>query len=181
MARIHVLTGGNPFFLGEVARVVGARPDRGRVPEELRTLLRRRSADLSDDALEALQVAAVVGREFNFRVLERTSGLGVARLLDVLAEAEAAGVIAGDPADPRRYAFVHELVRETLYDDLAAARRLELHRTIGGVLEELYANDLEPHLSEIAHHLALAAPVGDAGGGGLPRAGGRPGRQPGRL
>ena len=29
------------------------------------------------------------------------------------------------------------------------------------MLEELYANDLDPHLSEIAHHLALAAPVGD--------------------
>jgi hypothetical protein len=160
VSRIHVLTGGNPFFLGEVVRVVAHDP-MGRIPEELRTLLRRRMADLPDDAVEALHVAAVVGREFNFRVLERTSDLGVARLLDVLAEAEAAGVIAEDPAIPRRYAFVHELVRETLYDDLAAAKRLELHRTIGGVLEELYRNDLDPHLSEIAHHLALAAPVGD--------------------
>jgi hypothetical protein len=160
VARVHVLTGGNPFFLGEVARVVAHDPT-GRVPEELRTLLRRRTANLPGDALEALQVAAVVGREFNFRVLERTSGLGVARLLDVLAEAEAAGVIAEDPATPRSYAFVHELVRETLYDDLAAAKCLELHRAIGGVLEELYRNDLDPHLSEIAHHLELAAPVGD--------------------
>jgi AAA ATPase domain len=160
VARLHVLTGGNPFFLGEVVRVVAHDPA-GRVPEEVRTLLRRRMADLPDDAVGALQVAAVVGREFNLRVLERTSGLSVARLLDVLAEAEDAGVIAEDPAVPRRYAFVHELVRETLYDDLAAAKRLELHRTIGGVLEELYRNDLDPHLSEIAHHLALAAPVAD--------------------
>jgi hypothetical protein len=160
VARIHVLTGGNPFFLGEVVRVVAHDP-MGRIPEELRTLLRRRMADLPDDAVEALHVAAVVGREFNFRVLERTTELAVARLLDVLGEAEAAGVIAEDPAIPRRYAFVHELVRETLYDDLAAAKRLELHSTIGGVLEELYRNDLDPHLSEIANHLALAAPVGD--------------------
>ena len=160
VARIHVLTGGNPFFLGEVVRVVAHDP-MGRIPEELRTLLRRRMADLPDDAVEALHVAAVVGREFNLRVLERTSELGVARLLDVLADAEAAGVVAEDPATPRRYAFVHELVRETLYDDLAAAKRLELHGTIGGVLEELYRNDLDPHLSEIANHLALAAPLGD--------------------
>ena len=155
-----MLTGGNPFFLGEVVRVVAHDP-MGRIPEELRTLLRRRMADLPDDAVEALHVAAVVGREFNLRVLERTSELGVARLLDVLADAEAAGVVAEDPATPRRYAFVHELVRETLYDDLAAAKRLELHGTIGGVLEELYRNDLDPHLSEIANHLALAAPLGD--------------------
>ena len=30
------------------------------------------------------------------------------------------------------------------------------------MLEDVYRNDLDPHLSEIAHHLALAAPVGDA-------------------
>ncbi|MBA3263236.1 MAG: AAA family ATPase [Thermoleophilaceae bacterium] len=183
-ARLHVLTGGNPFFLGEVVRLVahdtlldgGAALDpMGRVPEEVRTLLRRRIADLPQDAVEALRVAAVVGREFNFRVLERTCRVSVARLLDVLAEACDAGVITEDPAFPRRYAFVHELVRETLYDDLAAAQRLELHRMIGAVLEELYRNDLDPHLSEIAHHLALAAPVGDvsAAVGYLVRAGDR--------
>jgi hypothetical protein len=169
-ARLHVLTGGNPFFLGEVVRLVAhdGRIDSdvvldpmGRVPEEVRTLLRRRMADLPDDAVAALRVAAVVGREFNLRVLERTVPLDVGRLLDVLAEAADAGVVAEDPAIPRRYAFVHELVRETLYDDLATARRLELHRTIGAVLEDLYRHDLDPHLSEIAHHLALAAPVGD--------------------
>jgi hypothetical protein len=170
--RVHTLTGGNPFFLGEVARVVahdglsggdaGLDPV-GRVPDEVRTLLRRRMADLPDETVGALRVAAVIGREFHLRVLERTSPLNVARLLEVLAEAADAGVVSEDPAIPRRYAFVHELVRETLYDDLAPARRLELHRTIGAVLEELYRGDLDPHLSEIAHHLSLAAPVGDVG------------------
>ena len=118
-------------------------------------------SDLPDDAVAALHVAAVVGREFHFRVLEATSELDVAPLLDALDRAGDAGVIAEDPAVPRRYAFVHELVREMLYDDLAPARRLQLHLTIGTVLERLYRNDLDPHLSEIAHHLALAAPVGD--------------------
>jgi eukaryotic-like serine/threonine-protein kinase len=170
-ARIHALTGGNPFFLGEVVRLVAhdglAEDDpvldrMGRVPHEVRTLLRRRMADLPDETVGVLRVAAVIGREFNLRVLERTSRVGVARLLDVLAEAGDAGVIVEDPAIPRRYAFVHELVRETLYDDLSPTRRLELHQTIGAVLEELYRNDLDRHLSEIANHLALAAPVGDA-------------------
>jgi hypothetical protein len=168
--RVHALTGGNPFFLGEVVRLVAHEgggdeaadlDPMGRVPDEVRTLLRRRMADLPDETVGALRVAAVIGREFHLRVLERTSRLNVARLLDILAQASDAGVISEDPAIPRRYAFVHELVRETLYDDLAPAKRLELHRSIGTVLEELYRNDLDPHLSEIAHHLALAAPVGD--------------------
>jgi eukaryotic-like serine/threonine-protein kinase len=170
-ARLHALTGGNPFFLGEVVRLVAQDgldaeaadlDPMGRLPDEVRTLLRRRMSDLPDETVGALRVAAVIGREFHLRVLERTSRLSVARLLDILAEAEDAGVISEDSAVPRRYVFVHELVRETLYDDLAPAERLELHRTIGAVLEELYRNDLDPHLSEIANHLALAAPVGDA-------------------
>jgi AAA ATPase domain len=183
-ARVHGLTGGNPFFLGEVVRRMAhdgltegdADLDPGgRIPDEVRTLLRRRMADLPDETVGALRVAAVIGREFHLRVLERTSRLSVARLLDVLAEAGDAGVISEDPAIPRRYGFVHDLVRETLYDDLPPAKRLELHLTIGTVLEELYRNDLDPHLSEIANHLALAAPVGDVSAaiGYLVRAGDR--------
>ena len=170
-ARLHVLTGGNPFFLGEVVRLgaherlasSGAAADlTGGVPEEVRSLLRRRMGDLSEETIGLLRVAAVVGREFQLRVLERATPLSVTRLLDGLAEAGEAGVTVEDPSLPRRYAFVHELVREVLYDDLAPAQRLELHRTIGTVLEELYRNDLAPHLSEIARHLALAAPLGDS-------------------
>ena len=168
-ARLHVLTGGNPFFLDEVLRLVepegladeASGPMRP-VPEEVRVLLRRRLADLSPDAIGALGVAAVAGREFQLKTLERTSDLGVARLLDVLDEAAEAGVIHEDPALPRHYAFVHELVRETLYEDLAPATRLDLHARMGAVLQEAYRNDLDPHLSEIARHLAAAAPLGDA-------------------
>jgi tetratricopeptide (TPR) repeat protein len=162
--RLHTFTGGNPFFLGEVVRLVGPdglRDGDTRIPEEVRTLLRRRMADLSPDAVETLRLAAVVGRDFNLRVLERTGRLEVARLLEVLDEAGDAGVITENPAVPRQYGFVHELIRETLYEDLSPAERLDLHGRIGAVLEDLYRNDLDPHLSEIAHHLSLAAPLGD--------------------
>ena len=53
-----------------------------------------------------------MGREFDFRVLELAGRLSVGRLMDVLTEAVAAGVIAQDPANPSRYAFAHDLVRE---------------------------------------------------------------------
>jgi hypothetical protein len=43
---------------------------------------------------------------------------------------------------------------------MPAARRLELHRTIGRVLEDMYGGDLESHLAELAHHFTEAAPLG---------------------
>jgi hypothetical protein len=73
------------------------------------------------------------------------------------------GVIAELPSTPRRYSFAHELMRETLYDDLSPVRRLELHEKVGRLLESVYGDDVDPHLSEIARHLYLAAPLGDAG------------------
>ena len=168
-ARLHGITAGNPFFLGELVRLLSANDlleeaderiadPMLRVPEEVRTLIRRRVADLSPEAMSILRVASVIGRGFDLRVLEHISRLSTPRLLDVLAEAIEAGALVEAGT---RYSFVHELVRETLYEDLPASLRRELHLTLGHVLEELSHPDLEQHLSEIAHHLALAAPLGD--------------------
>ncbi len=169
--RLHSITGGNPFFLGELIRAVDADELSGwagagdadpawRIPEEVRAVIRRRIDHLSPEASSLLQLAAVGGRELDRGVLERMSGLGASRLVDALGEALEAGVLVED-ADGRRQTFAHELVRETLYGDLSARRRSELHLRMGEVLEELGRGDLDRRLSEIAHHLALAAPLGD--------------------
>ena len=170
-ARLYEITAGNPFFVEEIVRLVAvddtldepAADPFLRIPEEIRVLIRRRVAGLSSEAVAALRVAAVIGREFDLHLLQHTSRLSPAGLLDVLGEAAGMGVIAELPSTPRRYSFAHDLVRETLYDDLPPARRLELHRKVGQLLESVYVDDLDPHLSEIARHLYLAAPLGDAG------------------
>ena len=54
------------------------------------------------------------------------------------------------------------LIRDALYDELPATRRLRLHRDVGEALEALYAHDPEPHLAELAHHFRQAVPVVDA-------------------
>jgi tetratricopeptide (TPR) repeat protein len=172
--RLYEITAGNPFFVEEIVRLLvadgsldgleeSAKDPFLRIPEEVRILIRRRVAGLASEAVAVLRVAAVIGREFDLHLLQHTSRLSPARLLDVLREAATVGVVAELPATPRRYSFAHELVRETLYDDLPNARRLELHRQVGELLETVYGDDLDPHLSEIARHLYLAAPLGDPG------------------
>jgi tetratricopeptide (TPR) repeat protein len=49
-------------------------------------------------------------------------------------------------------------VRDALYDDLPTSRRLALHRAIAEALEERYADDLEPHVAELAHHYLEGGP-----------------------
>ena len=174
VARLHEVTGGNPYFLGEVVRLLAAEdtlerldePSEDRllrIPEEVRVVIRDRVAALPREAVAALRLAAVIGREFDLDLLQRGSPLSPARLMAVLAKAAAVGLIVEVSATPQRYSFAHDLVRETLYDDLPPRRRLEFHRALGRLLESMYGDDLDPYLSEIAHHLRLAAPLGDAG------------------
>jgi len=125
VTRIRDVTAGNPFFLSEVVRALlvdgrlteyldAVTDPMLRIPEEVRVLIRRRVAGLSREAGSTLRLAAAVGHEFDSRVLEHAGRLSVGRLMDVLAEAVGAGLIAQDPASPSRHAFAHDLVRETL-------------------------------------------------------------------
>ena len=72
------------------------------------------------------------------------------------------GVVAEAPGRAGALRFVHVLIRDALYDELPATRRLRLHRDVGEALEALYAHDPEPHLAELAHHFRQAVPAADA-------------------
>ena len=165
---VHRETEGNPFFVTEVVRLLVAE---GRlestplerswsvsIPESVRDVVGRRLERLSEACNRVLTIAAVVGRDFSLPVLEHTSGLSTADLLDVLDEAVAARLIQEEtPAG--HYRFTHALVQETLYDELSTASRTRVHAQIGKALEQIYAADPEPHVTELAHHFAQAAPV----------------------
>jgi tetratricopeptide (TPR) repeat protein len=71
-------------------------------------------------------------------------------------------VVADAPGSPGRLRFGHVLIRDTLYDELTAARRLRLHQRAGEALEAIHGADLGPHLAELAHHYLAAAPAGRA-------------------
>ncbi len=172
---VHDQTEGNPFFIGEVLRHLtesGALEQReGRwtrnvsvdelgIPEAVKDVIGRRLARVSDECNRVLVVASVMGREFDLNVLERAGEL-FQDPLGALEEALGAQLISEVPRPAGRYTFTHALIRETLYTKLTVARRARLHRRIGEVLEQLYAADPDPHLSELARHFLAAAPSGD--------------------
>ena len=168
-AEMYRQTDGNPFFVTEVVRLLasqgrldpaarGATVLGGGLPEGVRAVVAERLGRLSGDCQRILEVAAVVGRDFELRVLQPASGLDAERLLALLEEAEAARVVGAIPGGPGRWRFAHALVREVLYESLLAARRVRLHGLVGEALGAVYAADLGPHLAELAHHLVEAAP-----------------------
>jgi len=160
-------TGGNPFFVTEVARLIA---DEGissetqdrlarhpRVPDSVRAAIRRRLNRLSDGCNRALLVASVVGRDFDVRILERVTGTEVMVLLDALDEALQARLLTSTQL-PSTFRFSHALVQETIYEDIPRAERSRLHLAVGQALE--LEADRDRHWAELAHHFFQASPLG---------------------
>jgi len=167
-AAVHEMTEGNPFFARETLRLLAeagpldAPPSTLRLPQSVRDAIGRRLDALSPRCTEALRAAAVLGREFELRLLAATLDVEPGALLAPLAEAVAAGVVLETDASRGRYAFVHALVHQTLYEELSTPDRVERHRRAGVALEALSAADAEPPLGELAHHFYEAAQAGEA-------------------
>ena len=168
VAELHGETDGNPFFIEEVVHHLAdaagylggavALHEAG-VPEGVREVTGRRLARLGEPARGMLATAAVIGREFDFDVLEEVGPLRGDDLVAALEEAVAARVLREDADRVGRYSFSHALMRATLYDGLSALRRARLHGRVGEALIARRGHQLDPYLGQLAHHFALAAPV----------------------
>jgi len=169
---VHARTNGNPFFVSEMVRLLQAEnrlayPGRLDVttlgiPEGVRDVVRRRCHRLSEGAHRLLATASVLGQDVRVDVLERVSD-ALEPVIDLLDEAEAAGLLTEDRGRVGCYRFSHDLVRETLYEELSGTRRARLHGQVGVALEDLAAGGREAPWSDLAHHFVLAA----AGGGDI--------------
>jgi predicted ATPase len=104
-----------------------------------------------------LRVAAVMGAEFDLRVLQAADVVDEDDLLGALEEATAARLVVEVAGAAPRYRFAHALVRDTLYAGLSAARRTTLHRRVAEAIEAVHSGGLDDHLPALAHHGARAA------------------------
>jgi DNA-binding winged helix-turn-helix (wHTH) protein len=154
-------TGGNPFFVGELARLPAPRP--GELSTGVHAAVRERLRSLGEAALELLKVAALAGPRVSPPLLARVCGAAVEEILPLLERAESDGLLRreGEGVDDA-LRFSHDLVRETLRGELERSRQRELHLAIGEGLESLQALDPEPSLAALAEHFAAALPLGDA-------------------
>jgi DNA-binding CsgD family transcriptional regulator len=148
-------TGGNPLLVVEVAR------SRGGTTASLHAMLARRYALLRDTDLQVVDVASVVGTEFDADVIARSVGCELEAALASLERVAAAGLVHAVPGRPGRFAFTHALFRRTRYDGMPAHARLLLHRDVATSLAARLPAD-EAVLPELARHASIAAPLGDA-------------------
>jgi DNA-binding SARP family transcriptional activator len=165
---LHRRTEGNPFFVVELLRLMRNAGDegpdllRGAIPVGVRDVIRHRVGMLSQASTALLSVAAVVGRDFDLDVLAHAAGpVDQDRLIELVEEPLAAALIAERADRPGSLRFSHDLVRETVYDQLTALRRARVHRRVGDAFEAVGRTG-GPDTAAIADHYWKGIPAGAA-------------------
>jgi class 3 adenylate cyclase/tetratricopeptide (TPR) repeat protein len=159
-------TEGNPLFVRELlthlveeghvykdanGRWASDRPLRELgVPEEVREVMGRRLARLSDTARKFLGAACAFEGSFDFEVVLVVADLDEDDALDAVDEALAAQVLQS-AGGTEAYVFTNGLLRQFLYADVSPTRQARLHRKVAEALEAAYGDQPTPAQSgEIA-------------------------------
>jgi transcriptional regulator with XRE-family HTH domain/tetratricopeptide (TPR) repeat protein len=162
-------TGGNPFFLLEMARHlsdlgafdregIGLGQTPAGIPESVRDMLLWRLQRLPDACAEVLEIASVIGERFDAALVASAAAPDDAATVDLLDEAARAGLIAEMDDEPDSWRFSHSLIRRVTAERLSRGRRARLHQRIGETLESRFGTSP----AELAHHFGAAASVGSA-------------------
>ena len=168
VADLRRRTGGNPFFVQQVTRLLLAQTGTGGpgreapagIPFGVREAVRRRLARLGPACVELVTAAAVAGPEFTAALLTRVAGAPPDAVRDLLEEAARAHVLAGPTGPLRPWRFAHDLFREVVLEGLDGQARARLHLRVGRALEaERGAGGVPP--AQLAGHFAQAGAEGE--------------------
>ena len=172
--RLHEQTEGNTFFVEETLRALvdSGLPmeevatetalERLGVPEGVAEVIVRRVRHLSPLGVEVLTAASVVGRHFRLGVVERLVDATPEQVMSALEESMASGLVLEVVDRIDVFTFSHALVREVLYRQLTASRRVRLHHRVAEALEQLAGRE-SVNPAELAHHFQLARHFAGAG------------------
>lgn len=154
-------SGGNPFYLMELARAVAPDWD-GEVaaggvgvPRAVQAALASELASVAADTRLVLEAAAVAGDPFDPAVAAAAAGVGEDDALQAVDDLVAARLIR-PTAQPRRFEFRHPLVHRAVYDGAGAGWRLTAHARAARALAGRRESP-----AQRAHHVARAAQPGD--------------------
>jgi class 3 adenylate cyclase/tetratricopeptide (TPR) repeat protein len=165
VAAIVAKTDGVPLFVEELTKsVMESAGEDNAVPATLKDSLMAR-LDRLGAAREVAQIAAVVGRQFTFSLLDAVAAKGADELEAMLAKLVAAGIVFPDERGlERSFSFKHALVRDAAYESLLLMRRREWHQRIARALEQRFAGIAASEPDLLAYHFGeagLLAPACD--------------------
>jgi class 3 adenylate cyclase/tetratricopeptide (TPR) repeat protein len=159
--------GGNPLFVEEFVHTLldngsllktgdlytlNARTTTIKLPDTIQGIIAARVDRLPEYLKNTLQVASVMGRDFNFPVLQDAMQMPgeLKNHLEALQHLEF--IFQKKNSAEMECVFKHALIHEVIYNGLLQKRRQELHKRIGDSIEKLYSGSLDDLAEVLAYH-----------------------------
>ncbi len=163
-------TEGNPFFVEELTRALRetqavksdgsyslvVSPGELSVPETVQGVLAARMDRLDGETKNTLQVASVIGHEFDILVLEKVleiTGNKLKGQLNILTRTE---FIQSLSQKGTSYTFKHALTRDVAYETLLKANRRKFHKQVGDSTKEVLHSIIATQPEILAYHYTEA-------------------------
>lgn len=164
---LHRESEGNPLFVTAILHVLAEQAgaasqidagaaasgsaDDYRLPDALRVSVRARIERVPRESRDVLELAAVLGRRFDYDALQAVTGASPQVLLESIDRLVKRRLLHEEP-NGGAYDFTHDKVREVVYLDIGATRRMLLHRTIAEALEGRTGADSNERTAQLAEH-----------------------------
>jgi predicted ATPase/DNA-binding SARP family transcriptional activator len=155
---VHAVSGGNPLFAIELLRESAETGMREASSRFLQAMIEVRTSRASEKAQKIAEIASVVGATFDADLLREASGLPEDVVLDALGELLARNLVREVGRVHFAFAFSHQLIADTIYNEIETQRRRQWHRRVAATIERL-SSDRDDVAGSLASHYDRA---GDA-------------------
>jgi tetratricopeptide (TPR) repeat protein/class 3 adenylate cyclase len=148
---------GNPFYIEQIILYLKEnnlleknelKSKTFEIPTKINSIIIARIDRLTLELKEVVKTASILGREFAVNVLSNM--LQNMPLNEYLAEGEKETI--WDSISEISYLFHHALIREAVYEMQLKQKLRELHKLAADTIEDIYKDNLKPHLYELANH-----------------------------
>ena len=164
-SKIYKESGGNPLFVIEIIKLLisekiiyiegkkwklRVKADKIAIPKKAYEIIKRRLERLTDEEREILDVASVIGEEFDTLLLAHTTGMEELKILKKLNRIYRKHKLIY--VKNGKYRFEHSIIREVLYNEILDELRRKYHKIIGDAIYELNRDNLAGVVNLLAYH-----------------------------
>jgi hypothetical protein len=161
---------GNPFFTLELlhslvdSKIIYLKADHytydlnqlkaANLPTTIVEAVLKRMKDLSEEHMQILSYASVMGKEIDFKLLTELTQRPDEQILNSIEDGIQNQLLYRDLTGQENIFFMHDRIREAFYQRVSKEERVPLHKHIAEVLEEQNKNNIDPFLYDLAHHFS---------------------------
>lgn len=166
IAQIEVDTGGNPFFILETLRTVQeletntaySNQPKPPITKSVYSLIQKRIDKLSPAARETLEFAAVIGTEFDPELISIASQQNIVLISRSIEELKQRHLIEmiEHPPQIKCCRFIHDIIRETLLNEVSSVKLRILHEKIAQGIESQLNSQPRDKAGLLAYHYESA-------------------------